>query len=285
MVTAACPLCDCTALRPSWLKVNYDGHSFQFAECAGCQSLICDPMPSQATLRKMYDLSYREDDPEPRETGISKKFDEVIGVLDNLEPGTFIDYGCGEGKLLQRVRAMGWNVIGVDFNPGLSADVQSEGIKVFSIDDEIRRQADVVHLGDVLEHLTELKTQFPKILELVKPGGLLIAHGPLEANPNVFFRMIRFIKKLRGNPPTEMAPYHVILATSKGQLTLFKRAHLRAEDFRVTEIAFPAFEAWAFRDLRNLRATALFALRKISQLTGAKNTGNRFFYVGRKAEK
>jgi 2-polyprenyl-3-methyl-5-hydroxy-6-metoxy-1,4-benzoquinol methylase len=78
-------------------------------------------------------------------------------------------------------------------------------------------QADVVHVGDVIEHLTQLDTQFPEIPGLIKPGGLLLAQGPLENNASLFTFALSSARKLRPARRTEMAPYHVLLATSQGQ--------------------------------------------------------------------
>lgn len=50
---------------------------------------------------------------------------------------------------------------------------------------------DVLHLGDMIEHLTDLEHQFPEILRLIKPGGYLLAQGPLEAGPNLFTSVLK----------------------------------------------------------------------------------------------
>ncbi len=59
------------------------------------------------------------------------------------------------------------------------------------------RLADVLHLGDVIEHMTKINEQMPEILKLIKPGGFLIAQGPLEANFNVFTLGIRLSRSFR----------------------------------------------------------------------------------------
>lgn len=281
-----CPLCSCRDLTGSWLKLTYNGKQFDYAECAGCGSLICEPMPDEATLTEMYDLSYCEPEAaSPGEFETPDKFSEVLSFLKGVEPGVFIDYGCGEGKLLLDVKALGWRAVGVDFNPEFAAEARDAGIEIRHITEKLGFQADVVHLGDVLEHLTDLDSQFPKIMELVKDGGLIVAHGPLEGNANLFFRFIRFGKKLRGNPVTEMAPFHVILATTEGQKGLFDRSGLEQIEYRISEIAFPAPDKLSLADLRSPRTVGMYAVRKLSQgatsFAGNK-TGNRYFYIGRK---
>lgn len=82
-----------------------------------------------------------------------------------------------------------------------------------------------------------------------------------------------------------MAIFHVILATSEAQKTLFERFNLTEEKFQVDEIAFPTAENISLGDLKNIRKTGLFVTRKISQVTSSidmKNLGNRYFYIGKK---
>src|SRR6185503_14816261 len=90
------------------------------------------------------------------------------------------------------------------------------GIKVVTNSADLP-PADVLHIGDVIEHLTLLDKQFPAVLELIKPGGLLLAQGPLENNSSLFTSALAFARRVRANRRTEMAPYHVLLATSQGQ--------------------------------------------------------------------
>jgi hypothetical protein len=62
-----------------------------------------------------------------------------------------------------------------------------------------------------------------------------------------------------------MAPFHVILATGKGQRSLFERLDLKKEkEFQVNEVAFPAAEHISFGDLNGIRKTRLFVIRKVS---------------------
>ncbi|QYO66337.1 class I SAM-dependent methyltransferase [Leptolyngbya sp. 7M] len=283
MTHQQCPLCTSSELRSSWLEVEFNAKIFQFKECMGCRSLICDPMPDADDLARMYDDSYCDDAGEPQFEDLGK-FGEVLDFLQNEQPGRFIDYGCGDGRLLRAVKEMGWDVLGIDFNPSFAASLAEEGIRVIGHNEPVSEPADVVHLGDVLEHLTDIDAEFRRVLALLKPGGTMVAHGPLEANPNLFFRMIRFRRKF-SREPNQTPPFHVLLSTTRGQRALFERYGLVEEDFRVREIAFPAPEQLDRAVIRNLRSLGLFSLRKISQAASRANLesfGNRYFYLGRK---
>ena len=143
--------------------------------------------------------------------------------------------------------------------------------------------ADVLHLGDVVEHLTDLDHQFPRILEFLKPGGLLLAQGPLEAGPNLFTSVLKWSRLGRSRPVAAMPPYHVILATVFGQRRFFSNHGLAEVEYRISEEDWPA----PSRPSRRLvsRGNVLWGIRKVSQglsLAGFGKLGNRYLYAGRK---
>ena len=126
----------------------------------------------------------------------------------------------------------------------------------------------------------------PAILKLIKPGGLLIAQGPLEANTTLFTLLLKMSRRLKRVRTADMAPYHVMLATARGQQAFFRRFKLSPVEFSLHEVAWPAPGVLAARDLMRPRAVGLYTLRKVSQAFSALRPdawGNRYFYVGRVA--
>jgi len=285
----SCPLCGCLGAKPSWLGFTaYKSKEFEYVECLNCKSLYSNPMPDNGLLLNMYSEEYFK--APPSDCYIEKPGDthRVMSWLDIRErPGVFLDYGCGDGSLLSKAKSLGWEVIGVEFNENFAKTVeQKTGIKVLNrhsvqlIDEPI---ADIVYLGDVIEHLTNVGTQFAEILTLLKPGGLLLAQGPLENNINLFTFAISSARKFRPKKNI-IAPYHVMLATSKGQKYLFQRFGLEELEYSITEVSWPAPERLFPPGLKNLRLVLLFILRRVSQIVSTiipGQWGNRYFYVGR----
>ncbi|HWP45498.1 MAG TPA: methyltransferase domain-containing protein, partial [Blastocatellia bacterium] len=216
----ACPLCDHNHSQPSWLgTTHYRGKDFLYVQCLLCKSLYCDPMPGEDVLADMYSPDYwssfstRIDVDDPREP------QRVINWLKQIQPGSFIDYGCGDGSLLGEAVKLGWQAAGVEFDQKVASAVQERtGVRVVTDSNELLNGplADALHLGDVLEHLTDMNRQMPVILKLLKPGGLLLAQGPLESNTNLFTLALKLKRSMMGRRRTEMAPYHVMLATAEG---------------------------------------------------------------------
>jgi SAM-dependent methyltransferase len=244
-------------------------------------------MPDEATLALMYGPEYGTsfaadpaiDDPkEPR---------SVVRWLERSERGTFLDYGCGSGALLVQAARLGWEVVGVEFDDEVVRRVgEATGARVLSVTEAAaikRPMADVLHLGDVIEHLTELNRQMPEILGLLKQGGVLLAQGPLEANANLFTSALRLARRIRPRR-TEMAPYHVLLATARGQRSFFQRFGLEPIEFSLREVCWPAPARVAPRDLLRPRAIGLFLARRLSQAVSTLRPGhwgNRYFFAGR----
>lgn len=285
-----CPLCGSADSHPSWFgSAEYGGREYAYVECESCASLYCDPMPDKDALAQMYGPEYHQrgdgtiDNPKEPERVIS-------WLRSHPEGGLFIDYGCGEGELLNEAQQAGWRAIGTEYDAEVTQRVaQNTGCEVMTpaqAQDE-GLQADVLHLGDVVEHLTRLETQMPEILRLLKPGGVLMAQGPLEANANAFTALLKASKKIktlagRGNM-AQMAPYHILLATAGGQRRFFQRFGLKEILYRVSEVDWPAPSHLRRANFKSPGTVARFAARRGSRALSHFNRrwGNRYFYTGR----
>lgn len=287
-----CPLCGGARAKPSWLgSTIYDGCTYTYLECEVCGSLYCDPMPHSEVLARLYGPEY-QDVLADHENGGEREISSVIRHLSAVHqsaPGLFVDYGCGRGQLLQEASRLGWRAVGVEFDREVAASVAREtGIEVVGGDEahrSLRGRADVLHLGDVIEHLTAIHEQMPAVIDLIAPGGILIAQGPLESNTNLFTFALWLARTAGRARSAAMPPYHVLLATAAGQRGLFRRFGLRLLSFEVSEVAWPAPQRIGLRDIGNVRTVGMFTLRLVSQFfsrIGPRDWGNRYFYVGQR---
>ena len=243
-------------------------------------------MPGHEVLAQMYGPEYGELFARNENMGGAEDASRVLDWLEREGRGTFIDYGCGAGHLLKEAMRLNWQAIGVEFDAAVAAEVAHRiGAQVVTDPSALGSEplADVLHLGDVIEHLTDGNRQIPEILGLIKPGGLLLAQGPLEANANLFTLALRLSRLLRPGRRMEIAPYHVLLATAKGQKCLFQRHGLRELEYTLREAAWPAPDKLSRHDLNDLRLVGLFTLRRLSQIVSSFSDkwGNRYFYAGR----
>jgi SAM-dependent methyltransferase len=291
MATASCPLCDHDRSRPSWFgSTLYRGQEYPYAECPSCGTVFCDPMPDEQALAQMYGPDYHQASDVDPNGDDPKEPERAIGWLRRLERGTFVDFGCGAGQLLDEARRLGWQPVGVEFDREVAQRVaERTGARVATSISELAADgtpvADVLHLGDVIEHLTDLKHQFPRILGLVKPGGYLLAQGPLEGGPTLFTLALRLARSLKRSRPAEMAPYHVILATVGGQREFFRRFGLEEVEYVVHEVAWPAPARLSRSDWKHARTVGLYTVSRLSRAASALRPGvwgNRYFYAGRR---
>ena len=284
-----CPLCNSGRAGPSWFgSTTYSEQTFVYLECLNCQSLYCSPMPDQQALERMYDTEYvltpetQEGSETPPDPGY------VLQRLRATTKGLFIDYGCGRGDLLREARQLGFEVIGVEFKQTVADRVASmTGLPVLTpgslFSNPSRVLADVIHLGDVLEHLTRPNAQIPEILSLLRPGGRFIAQGPLEANASLFNMLVRVSKSFKRPTPSNMPPYHVMLATAAGQKELFRRFGLRQEEFLLTDVSWPAPSTVTSAFRMGPRASTMYLARRLSQMCSLlrpHKLGNRYIYTG-----
>ena len=284
----SCPLCASTRKQTSWYgSTFYKGKEFIYVSCVDCGSLYCDKMPDNETLSDMYGIGYTKDVLDDISVKDKNGFLRTAEFLRKTERGVFIDYGCGKGSLLKMAEGLNWKAIGVEFSQETARETEkSSGVKVFdssSIRDMGFGFADILHLGDVIEHFTDIDTQMQEILKLIKPGGILIAQGPLENNRNLFTLIISNARKLL-RKKNQMPPYHVMLSTSKGQRILFNRFGLEEISYHITEVAWPAPDKISIADLMKPRLAGLFMLRRLSQFASrllGSDFGNRYFYAGR----
>src|ERR1700726_4029272 len=114
----ACPLCACDEHRESVFSCTYQEIEFRYVECELCKSLYCNPMPDTRMLQQMYGSTYESAFSENVNGNIEdpKEPHKCIEWLRNRPTGTFLDYGCGTGVLLEEAAKIGWRPVGVELD-------------------------------------------------------------------------------------------------------------------------------------------------------------------------
>ena len=248
-------------------------------------------MPSGLELSSLYGAAYNGDAVDvPGIEGDPRAYDWLMAYLNRVKPKRFVDYGCGSGTLLKMVTASNIEAIGFDVSvSGVEAASLSSGcvVRTFADIDMYAESADVVHLGDVLEHVPGPAEVLRQACTLLRPGGVLLAEGPMEANLSIFNGFLAMTAFVQGRKPVDAPPYHVHLSTARGQLKLFERVMLTTEEFETSDISWPAPDRWTRRIAASPRLSALFVLRRFSTLIWviapdrlSRRMANRFRYSG-----
>jgi SAM-dependent methyltransferase len=96
--------------------------------------------------------------------------------------GRLLDFGCGAGKFLKRMSALGWDVTGIDFSEVAVASVRDAGLKAMQGSLPHAGLAgqtfDVVTMRHALEHVPDPLAVLRAAREVLAPGGKLVIQVP-----------------------------------------------------------------------------------------------------------
>jgi 2-polyprenyl-3-methyl-5-hydroxy-6-metoxy-1,4-benzoquinol methylase len=97
--------------------------------------------------------------------------------------GRLLDFGCGAGAFLQRMRALGWRVEGLDVSADVAQAVERQkGIRVHAgtlpHPDLAGRSFDAITMWQALEHVHRPRETLRAAGALFRPGGLLLVSVP-----------------------------------------------------------------------------------------------------------
>lgn len=249
-----CPICGDRPRGPGFpYATEFADTRYRYLACGGCATVYVDPVPDQAAFRAMYAKSEYHD---AHYEGIDPQ-----GYVDSLEflakyvpaGASILDYGCGTGEFLAACTARGFRPTGVDFDADVAqaAGVRGEcaAYSVLEFDAAVADATfDVLHMGDVLEHLPAPLEDTERLLRRLRPDGLLYVEGPLETNPSLVYWAARAFgalkRRLRPRFLASHPPHHLLLTDAASQQRFFERLHpaMRLVAWRVEETGWPYAE-------------------------------------------
>jgi SAM-dependent methyltransferase len=243
-----CLLC-CGALGPDVFPfaTRFNNRTYRYRACVGCGSSIIDPLPGPEELAAMY----RQDD--YHDVFYAEQEEEASTVLGSYLPNTegaprrLLDFGCGSGRFLKTARLLGFAAEGVELDPAVrQRAAQASGCPVHSLR-ELKQggeRFDVIHLGDVLEHLPSPAQTLSELETLLDEGGSFFVEGPLETNASLvraagtLFGAVR--RRLGHVAVGSYPPYHLFQTNARAQRAFFeRRMGYEVERFDVWETGWP----------------------------------------------
>jgi len=109
------------------------------------------------------------------------------------EGGRLLDLGCGTGRYLCFMRALGWKAVGLEPSERAARQASRFGLDVRCgrLPGEVfpAEYFDAVTLWHVLEHLREPRSTLKEIWRILKPGGELLIGLPLSES--ILFRWFK----------------------------------------------------------------------------------------------
>jgi len=201
--------------------VTRQGGKFRVVRCRDCGLAFTNPRPTPASIGVFYPDSYgpytgRSDDenassgwrfaltravlrsdfgypPQPAGFGtpaaallarlLIRRSRQRQNWIPFRAPGRLLDFGCGAGDFLKRMRALGWTVEGMDMSEKVARDIHdSSGIRVHvgSLPHaDIRPESfDAVTMWNSLEHVHHPREVVRAAGAALRPGGLLVVGVP-----------------------------------------------------------------------------------------------------------
>jgi SAM-dependent methyltransferase len=138
------------------------------------------------------------------------RFDLARKLVAPRAGGRLLDYGCGDGTFVAMVHADFREALGVDVDPGQTAECAARlghlpGVRFGLARDlgpDDRAGWDVVTCMEVLEHCLEPERRrvLDELARLAGPSGLVVISVPIEVGPSLagkqFFRALAGLRKL-----------------------------------------------------------------------------------------
>ena len=169
-----CPICGSSEhsffLKSKDFRFEIYSNAFQVVKCRGCRFLFLNPRPIQSSIGNFYPADFNKRDQSflykiiGRCFNISQKF--TISLLKKYKnTGHILDIGCGNGDFLLAMNKFGYDVWGVEPNPG-SELLASEQLKKRILYNDLKKcnfasdTFDIITLFQSLEHIHDLSGLF-----------------------------------------------------------------------------------------------------------------------------
>jgi SAM-dependent methyltransferase len=197
--------------------------------CGDCQSFFLEDPPAPEQLADMYpsDAYYSF------QLSQSSRWKQVISRIVRYprrtrepafdRPGRILDFGCGAGEFLLKMRGQGWECAGVEISAKArdvarenGMDVRPEILGASGFDEG---SFDYVRANHSLEHVHDPSRVLSAMFKALKPGGTLFIGVPTTSSQNarVFGRHWWYVTP----------PLHQSVPSTSGMIRLLERTGFR----------------------------------------------------------
>jgi 2-polyprenyl-3-methyl-5-hydroxy-6-metoxy-1,4-benzoquinol methylase len=181
-----CPLCGAS---PSALFIEHAGN--RLARCAACQLVYLDPLPSAATITKLYSDTYSGatesyfTKPKKKLARSLRRARRIASCFEGGASGKcFLDVGASGGFMVEAARRAGFTAFGVEPDgPAVEYARQHYPANRYfqgfagSVDFGDLR-FDAIYCSEVIEHAPDCHDFMGALARLCRPGGVLYLTTP-----------------------------------------------------------------------------------------------------------
>jgi 2-polyprenyl-3-methyl-5-hydroxy-6-metoxy-1,4-benzoquinol methylase/DNA-directed RNA polymerase subunit RPC12/RpoP len=159
-----------------YLSIN----NYNYKRCKSCGLVQLVPLPTIEELTSFYNEEYYTKNYDINRISIIRDQTqiqyEIVERNYKTEKGTrFLDFGCGVGYFLERLKATGHEFIyGYEFNSASLKIIGDKGYNsILNLEQNIQK-FDVITLWDVAEHLVDPINSFKMLHEKLNNNGVLV---------------------------------------------------------------------------------------------------------------
>lgn len=173
--TLACRACGGRVLEPLGRVKGYD-----FVECATCAFAFA-PAITPRVLEELYAKGYHGPEEGAPEAGWAPDEAEFLApALERLGEGPLriLDFGTGQSRVPDALRAMGHRCVAVDVAP--PEREHPDRLTGNLLDLDLPPSFDLAYSYQVFEHLPEPRPYLRRLLALTRPEGFVLVHTDME---------------------------------------------------------------------------------------------------------
>lgn len=283
------------SVESAYPHVHFNDKVFKYFKCNNCNSFNVFPTPNDADFKKMYGendhtylktikgkLKYDFNYPFANHQGYQIHF--LNQIKNDLKGKTLLDYACGNGFYMKHAQDCGAKTVGVEFDKDFVSILNEKtDLEILTYNGLERiyqaKKFDYIHLGHVLEHLSNPTELITKLKEFAHQNTTFIIDGPLDRNYCLHRFYIDAGSKLKGKKHIDFTPQHISLTNHKSQLLFFKNAGLKKEKYIVVEQYFPL----PFKLEKSLGKIISYAIATLSIYISKiiPSSGNVFHFTGK----
>ena len=171
----------CRICNSEKLKVIKRLAHHKLIECKTCGIIFLDPFPESNKVKKQYEKDdlrnsqYYESNRPYDIISFAKRW-KIIEDVIKKRPKKILDYGCSTGNFIEASKIRGYKVQGKELNKRSIEICKSKG---FDVSSKISaRDFDLIHAGDLIEHVTDPREFLTEVTDYLKPKGHLVISTP-----------------------------------------------------------------------------------------------------------
>ena len=245
-----CIICNKKIFFPAFpFNTNFNGKIFYYMKCSSCKFVKIYPYPNKKDLKKLYkNKSYHEKFYSNVDTEEYRHSVRYLKKFLNFKI-RLLDYGSGNGNFIQEI-GKNYRCYGLEYSLDTIKKLKKKfKNKIFLNNRELNNKKynnffDVIHLGDVLEHVLDPNYLLINLHKKIKKKGLLYLEGPIERNfslVNLSIILFGNIKRLlTPNYKNNFKPYHLFFCDFQNQLLMIKKINkFKIIDYEIFETGWP----------------------------------------------